>query len=252
MANFKDLTGERFGRLEVLGVARKVTSGKRERYYWACRCDCGNEKEVRTDCLTSGLVKSCGCLKKEQNKINLTANHRHKLSRTRLYQEWQSMKDRCLNPNIPCYERYGGRGISICDDWLYPDNFFNWAMTNGYDNSLTIDRIDNGGDYEPSNCRWVDIKTQCRNRRSNIIVEYEGQEMTLIEASEKSGINYGALTRRYHKGDRGEKLFRPILKQQRLVEYNGKMITLKELSEITGIPYTTLVSRHFYKKPLIK
>lgn len=252
MANFKDLTGERFGRLEVLGVARKVTSGKRERYYWACRCDCGNEKEVRTDCLTSGLVKSCGCLKKEQNKINLTANHSHKKSMTRPYHIWQKIKDRCQNPNIPCYKRYGGRGINICKEWLDPEKFMDWAMDNGYSDDLTIDRIDNNGDYEPKNCRWVDVKTQCRNRRSNIIVEYEGQEMTLIEASEKSGIAYATLNRRYHSGDRSDKLYRPVDKHRRLVEHNGKMISLQELSKITKIPLGTLAYRHFNNEPLIK
>ena len=252
MANFKDLTGKRFGRLEVLGVARKVTSGKRERYYWACRCDCGNEKEVRTDCLTSGNTRSCGCMRDEQAAINVVVNHTHKASMTRPYHIWQKIKDRCQNPNVPCYKRYGGRGIKICEEWLDPEKFMIWALGNGYSDDLTIDRIDNNGNYEPSNCRWADIKTQCRNRRSNVIVEYQGQEMTLIEASERSGINYGTLRQRYRKGEREQKLFRPVLKQQRLVEYNGEAITLKEMSKITGIPFSTLVSRHFYKKPLIK
>lgn len=252
MGNFKDLTGERFGRLEVLGVARKVTSGKRERYYWACRCDCGNEKEVRTDCLTSGNTRSCGCMRDEQAAINVVVNHTHKMSKSRLYHEWQSIKYRCFNTNDKRYGDYGGRGITMCEEWQSPENFFNWALANNYSDDLTIDRIDNNGNYEPSNCRWVDIKTQCRNRRSNVIVEYQGQEMTLIEASERSGIAYGTLAARHQRDGADKELFRPVLKQQRLVEYEGKMITLKELSETTGIPYTTLVSRHFYKKPLIK
>ena len=213
MPVFLELTGKRFGRLTVMGVSEKRISGKRERYYWDCKCDCGKHRNVRTDCLTQGLVKSCGCMKKEQDKINLVKNHRHKLSGTRIYQEWVGMKQRCTNPNNNRYSDYGGRGIKVCDDWLKePDKFFEWALNNGYNDNLTLDRIDVNGNYEPSNCRWVDIKTQCRNRRSNIYVYYNGEKITLIELSEKTGISYSALSSRYHKGDRNERLTRPLKK----------------------------------------
>lgn len=212
MAVFKDLTGLEFGRLKVLSFSREVKSGKRYRKYWICKCDCGNEKEIRTDSLTSGFVKSCGCLKEEQNKINLIKNHSHKQSGKRLYHIWQGIKNRCLDVNNHRYSRYGGRGISICEEWLVPDNFFNWAFENGYEEHLTIDRIDNDRNYEPSNCRWTTAKEQNRNRSTNIKIEYEGKEITLVELSEITGISYGCLNARYNKGKRGYELIKPVLK----------------------------------------
>lgn len=212
MAVFKDLTKQKFGKLLVLGVSRQVQSGKRTRYYWNCKCECGNEKEIRTDGLTSGSVQSCGCLKKEQDKINLTKFHRHKMSNTKLYHTWQKMKDRCLNPNVPCYARYGGRGITVCQEWLTVDAFLEWAKANGYSEGLQLDRIDNNGNYEPANCRWVTVKENCRNRRSNIVVDYYGKPVTLVELSEITGISYSCLNARYHRGNRGENLTRPVAK----------------------------------------
>lgn len=213
MAIFKDLTGNHFGMLTVIGIAEKRKSGNRERYYWDCKCQCGNHKQVRTDSLTKGLVKSCGCMKTEQDKINLVKNHRHKLSGTRLYHEWVGMKQRCENKNNKRYSDYGGRGIKVCDEWRNtPDAFFKWALSNGYNDNLTIDRINVNGDYEPSNCRWIDLKGQCRNRRSNIYVNYNGKEITLIELSELTGISYSVLNARYKRGDRNERLYRSVYK----------------------------------------
>lgn len=212
MAIFKDLTGQKFGRLIVTKVSRQVQKANRTRYYWLCQCDCGNEKEVRTDCLTSGLVQSCGCIKKEQDRINLTKFHRHKMSSTRIYHIWQKMKDRCLNPKVKSYVNYGGRGIKICDEWLVFDNFGNWAVSHGYDDNLQIDRINNNKGYSPDNCRWISVKENCRNRRSNVVVEYQGESVTLIELAEKTNISYGCLHARYSKGDRGIALIRPVKK----------------------------------------
>lgn len=185
MANFKDLTGMKYGKLTVIGVSRKVPSGKRERYYWNCKCDCGNTKEVRTDCLTSGYVQSCGCIKKEQDKINLTKFHRHKLSNTNLWYVYYGIMHRCYNAEDTHYENYGGRGIILCEEWKQSfDNFAQWALGSGYKQGLQIDRIDNDGNYEPSNCRWIDAKSNCRNRGSNVLVEYEGRLVTIAELSE--------------------------------------------------------------------
>lgn len=210
MPAFKDLTGQKFGRLTVLKVARQVQSGKRLRYYWLCQCDCGNTKEVRTDSLTDKLVQSCGCLKKEQDRTNLTKYHRHKMSKTRLYGIWQKMKDRCFNSNIPCYPRYGGRGIIVCKEWLTVDNFLRWALENGYNDNLQIDRIDVNGNYCPENCRWVTAKQNCRNRRTNIQVEYNGKLVTLVELAELTGMSYSCLHARYTRGVRGAELIKPI------------------------------------------
>ena len=135
-----DLTGKRFGRLTVIGVE---DNGKRKTYY-ACQCDCGNVKVIRADALVSGCTVSCGCKKREQDRLNLTANHSHKMSGTRLYNIWSGLKGRCNNPNDPRYDRYGGRGISVCDEWNTSfQSFYDWAINNEYSEDLTIDRIDN-------------------------------------------------------------------------------------------------------------
>lgn len=200
MAKFRDLTGMKFGRLYVVGISRKAQSGKRERYYWKCKCDCGNIKEVRTDSLTSGYVQSCGCLKNEQNQINLVKNHRHKLSNTNLWHVYYGILRRCYNVENKRYQDYGGRGITVCDEWKNSfDEFARWAFDNGYEKGLQIDRIDNNGNYEPNNCRWVDIKHNCRNRGSNVLVEYEGKMITIVELSEILNQPYKEIYYKYRK-----------------------------------------------------
>lgn len=207
-----DLKGKRFGRLTVIHLDN---TKKKRQSYWFCKCDCGAIKSIRRDCLLSGNTKSCGCLKRDQDTINLTTHHSHMLSRSRLYNIWLSMKQRCENPKNSSYERYGGRGIKVCKKWSRSSKaFFDWALANGYSDHLTIDRIDNNGNYEPSNCRWVIDKTQCRNRRSNITVEYNNKKITLIELSEITGINHKVLYARYKRGDRGKRLTRPPYKER--------------------------------------
>jgi hypothetical protein len=246
MATFNDLTGQRFGRLVVLKLSKQKKSGKRYRYYWFCQCDCGNTHEVRTDSLTSGNVQSCGCLHKEQAIKNVSLHHSHKMSNTRLYHIWQKMKARCSNERSSDYYKYGGRGITVCNEWMDFNLFCQWALSNGYSDDLTIDRIDNNRGYSPNNCRWVNAKMQARNRRSNIKVSFKGQEMTLLEASELSGIKYSALIARWNRGVRPPKLFNDVKSagQKRSVYYNGKDVSLTELSKLTGINLNTLKSRY--------
>lgn len=222
-----DLTGLKFGKLTVLKVAPKT----QRKTFYECVCDCGNKKVVRGDALTSGKTISCGCEKKKQDRINLIKHHSHKQSGTRIYYIWQGIKSRCYNPNNKRYLRYGGRGITICDEWR--DNFqafYDWAISNGYDDNLTIDRINNDGNYEPSNCQWVDTRTQNRNRSSNVIVEYK------------------ALMTRYARGDRNKHLFRPIEIEGKntkyWVEYDGQKVSLSRASKLSGIPKTTLFRRY--------
>ena len=139
-------------------------------------------------------------MKKEQDKTNLTANHSHKLSHTPLWGAYYDMRARCYNPKGLCYPRYGGRGVTVCDEWRdNPSAFFEWALSNGYESGLEIDRIDNEKGYSPENCRWVTRKENCRNRRSNVMIEHEGELITLVELSERLGIPYRTAYSRYRK-----------------------------------------------------
>lgn len=191
-----DLTGNKYGMLTVIEIEPTNT----RRTYWKCLCECGNYKTVRSDSLLGGLIRSCGCLKKQQDRINLTANHSHKMSRTRLYHIWQSMKKRCLNPNSQDYPRYGGRGITICEDWQNSfSNFMKWANESGYSEELTIDRIDYDGNYEPCNCRWATAKQQSNNRRSNHLVTIGGETMNVTQWCEKYHIKMSVLKGRMRR-----------------------------------------------------
>ena len=203
-----DLTGQRFGRLVVIGVDDRNT---RKTYYY-CQCDCGTVKSIRSDGLLSGAVQSCGCLHKEVATENVQQNHKHKMSRTRPYEIWQGMKRRCYNPNDARYDRYGGRGITICDEWREDFSaFYSWALANGYADNLTIDRIDNNKGYSPDNCRWADAETQCRNRSSNIKITIGNATKTLTEWCEIFEIDYRVVQSRYHNNKfRGiDDLFKP-------------------------------------------
>ena len=206
MRRVNDLTGKRFGMLTVLGIDDRGT----RKTYWMCQCDCGNVKSVRSDSLQNGAIKSCGCLKKKQDAMNLTSNHSHKMSGTRLFGEWQGMKGRCFNKNNARFARYGGRGITVCDEWRDDFSAFaRWAVENGYDDKLTLDRIDNDKSYSPENCRWADARTQSRNRSTNVSVTIGNSTRTLTEWCEIFHLDPHTVFARYMRnGDCGlEHLF---------------------------------------------
>lgn len=191
-----DLTGQKFGLLTVIGLAETDT----RKTYWVCKCDCGNMKTVRSDSLLCGAIKSCGCIKRKQDEVNLTKNHRHKMSGTRIYSEWQGMKGRCYNKGSARYADWGGRGIEVCEQWRNSfESFYTWSMANGYQDNLTIDRIDNNGNYCPENCRWVGQQEQCRNRRSNINITIGNSTRTLMEWCEIFQVDYTNVNARYHR-----------------------------------------------------
>lgn len=199
-----DLTGRKFGRWKVLNFSHM---NRHKNTCWLCECECGKRNTVIGTSLTRGHSKSCGCFFRDEVKRRNTT---HALSNTNLHGTWNHMRDRCCNPKHAQYKYYGGRGITVCDEWRKDFlSFYNWAMANGYGEGLTIDRIDNDGNYEPNNCRWATRKEQMNNTSRNIIVFYNAEEMTLQRLCELSGIPYSTLYKRYYKGDRGKLLVRP-------------------------------------------
>lgn len=196
-------TGQRFGRLVIVKEVEhhKMPSGRYRRMF-LCRCDCGNEVTCSLANLTSGNTSSCGCLKKEFASQN---NSTHRQSKTRLYRCWLRIRNRCYRESNDNYAYYGGRGIKVCDEWKDSyENFSKWAIENGYKDTLTIDRIDYNGNYEPNNCRWITQKEQTRNTRGNTNVYLEGEgfnmhKFTLSELCEILKVNYPLSVKRIYQ-----------------------------------------------------
>lgn len=178
MSNVIDLTGKKFNYLTVMYATGHI-EGKKG-YFWHCKCDCGNEVDVLGESLKSGNTTACGCRK----SVGWGNSYKHGMSGTRIYRIWMAMKRRCLNKNDDYYYNYGGRGITICNEWLGDNgfqNFYKWSKENGYTDELTIDRINNDGDYEPSNCRWATRFEQMKNTRNTRRFEYNGKLYTAKE-----------------------------------------------------------------------
>lgn len=195
-----DIVGKKFGKLTVLSFSesKKKSDNRHYYHYYLCKCDCGNTKVIERGHLLSHHTLSCGCLQVETLKKAFT---KHNLSNHRLHRIWDKMKYRCLNPKFPRYQDYGGRGITICQEWLDDFmNFYNWAINNGYADNLSIDRIDVNGNYEPKNCRWADNKTQGRNTRYNHLITFCGQTRCLSEWAEKYDILPDTLQMRLSRG----------------------------------------------------
>lgn len=187
-----DMSGMKINMLTVLYRAESI----RGRTMWHCKCDCGKDLDVWAQHLRKGQY-SCGC---ETSKIISQKNTKHGGAYTKLFGVWKLMKERCVNPNNKSYKNYGGRGISVCPEWQDFSVFRDWAMENGYEDGLSIDRIDVNGNYCPENCRWVSMKVQCNNRRSNRWLMYRGEKHTIAQWSELLDMPQSTLYKRFELG----------------------------------------------------
>ena len=190
MGKLIDLTGQRFGRWMVLGEAKR-------KYYVTCQCDCGAIRDVYANNLILGKSVSCGCYCKEQTA---RATQTHGESKTRLYRIWSTMISRCFIDTQTSFKFYGGRGITVSDEWKNYETFREWSLENGYSDSLSLDRIDSNGDYCPENCRWVTKKEQANNTRGNRVIECFGKAKTLQAWADERGINAGTIAWRIKHG----------------------------------------------------
>lgn len=184
-----DLTGKKYNRLTVLEY---IKNGK-----YRCMCDCGKECVVSGTALVKNRAYSCGCYKDERIG-NL--NRRHGGCGTKLYAVWNAMKARCENKNDYHYKWYGARGIHVCDEWRKFDDFQSWALSNGYKEGLTIDRINVDEGYSPENCRWDTMDEQANNKSTNIKLDYNGQRFTVKEVSAMTGLKRQTIEWRLHHG----------------------------------------------------
>lgn len=178
MGKVIDITGQRSGRLTAV---KHIGVDKSGSIVWLWLCDCGKEKAIRVTNVKFGRTQSCGCIKET----------RHGLYGTRLYWAWTNMNQRCHNPKTSRYKNYGGRGISVCSEWATFEPFYLWATAHGYSDELSIDRINNDGNYEPNNCRWTTASVQANNRRKTV------KPMVKIRTLAQS---YAALMQRVGRG----------------------------------------------------
>lgn len=194
----ENLCGKYFGKWKVIEESKRING----RLFSLCECQCDKNtiRLVRNDQLKSGKSSGCGCFK-----------IKHGMSYDRIYKEWYGMNYRCYQENCSCYDRYGGRGISVCKEWNKDNqdslnNFTKWALENGYSNNLSIERIDVNGNYEPSNCTWITMKKQANNKRNTVRIPFEDGEKTLCDLSRESNIKRETILNRYNKGYSGKDL----------------------------------------------
>lgn len=194
----RDLVGEKFERLEVLSQDEDYISKSGQHYArWKCMCDCGAVLIVRGDSLKNGLTKSCGCYSSDNtSKRNMIHDCNKRGQRTRLYNVWAQMISRCTYSNRWDYKHYGGRGITVCNEWFDFVNFKYWAEHNGYSDTLTLDRINPDGEYSPANCRWSTILEQQNNRRNNHRMTYNGETHSMADWARIVDIPYSTLRSR--------------------------------------------------------
>lgn len=185
-----DITGKKFNKLTVIKFDKEKSNNKNK--YWICKCDCGNIKSIEGNKIKNGLVKGCGCLRGKNNI-------KYSIQNKKLYKLWWHIINRCNNKKDISYKNYGGRGIKVCDEWLEYDNFAIWCLKNNYKEGLEIDRINNNGNYEPDNCRFVTRLENSRNKRNSIKYNYKGKLLSLKEIADLNNINYKLLWQKINR-----------------------------------------------------
>jgi len=216
--NKENLNGKIFNRWTV--ISNPLTEKGHTFYLCQCSCDNHNIRKVRSDQLKNGISKSCGC-------YALEIKTKHGMSKERIYKEWYAMIDRCYNSKRDDYIRYGGRGIIVCEEWidlkigLY--NFKDWAINNGYDDNLSIERMDVNGNYCPNNCTWITMNEQAKNKRNTIYIETDEGNVKLVDMSKNTGIKRETILKRYINGITSNDLY-----------YDGR---LDNTSGVTGVSY---------------
>lgn len=237
MSNYKDISGQRFGRLTVAGKEPLTLVPTK----WLCRCDCGNEIDARLSNLTSGSTKSCGCLRKE---LASARQRRHGMFGTKVYTSWSAMLYRCRNPKAKPYPLYGGRGISVCERWLDFKNFYVDMGPTHWDGA-EIDRIDPNGNYEPSNCRWLSASLSQSNKTCSIQVLYEGKEWYLADLCRSLGLSRRHVNSRLALGwDLTKALLTPVASQTPAVfVVGGEVGTIKQICQKYSVDPNVVRSR---------
>lgn len=227
--NKSEWIGKKYGKLTVIKPVR-IKTCRSTQWYWEMRCDCGGIAVVKPIEVIKGKIVSCGCYRKNRRGVGLT----HGMSHTKLHNIWCGMNNRC-NPEHKNSEGYGGRGIRVCEEWSKFEAFRDWAISNGYQDGLTIERKDVNGDYTPHNCTWIPLEKQARNRRTTRWVTYQGREMSLAEASEISGIPYKVVHNRIKQGwSLEEALSRPLREHA---------LSLRRKCEERGLNYHSVYNR---------
>lgn len=245
--NFKDLIGQRFARLFVKA---RVENNRRGRAVWKCLCDCGNTVTVNAGSLISGNTKSCGCLKHDVGVANGKARRRHGMTKSKAWICWDSMLQRCNNPNHKSYHHYGGRGISVCERWHVFENFYDDM---GEPNGLTLDRIDVNGNYDKANCRWATMKEQGRNTRVNRFLTLDGETMTIADFTERYDLSDNMIADRLKRGWTVEDaILKPNSYIKRWLYINGIKRPFMDVAREYGIHPVTLQDRLARGWPLEK
>jgi hypothetical protein len=256
-AIMKDLTGIRFGFVEVIRFDSYSDKGRHP--LWLCRCDCCTEKTVRGSHLSQGLIISCGC-KRKARLLSGVVNKTHGKSKTREALIWQGIRNRCFNHNNHAFSRYGGRGITVCDRW---NSFENFLLDMGEcPKGHSIERIDVDGNYEPLNCKWIPLSDQANNRRNTIYVNASGDKKPISIIAEECGVNRGSLYY-YHvrKGfpvqfaiEKCREKVRPCNEKIKVfVQYEGREFYLAELAKYLGLNYDRFHRLYRRKKlPLVE